>query len=156
MFLPKELDLHRLEEVTRRILKGLPLERRNGRTLAYLYMMKGEVELGAWGNKYLYVTDNSDLARSALREFAELLKREYSAYGDGIEVDINRGRLLFLGGLMFEFIGAPQFTEPQRIRGRTYDRVFFDVSGDTQWELDRNGDLMAAMETLRQLGADFV
>jgi hypothetical protein len=160
MSLPKDLDTDRLEVITERLIDGDWIGRGEGKTVAYLYMMRAEAELCDWGNTYLYVGENESEARRVLQAFAHLISEAEFDYvsvpADGIEVDHARKRILILSGVAFDFIGVHQFAGPDAMRGRRYDRVFFDVSTDTQLELDRNSDLIEVMECLRMQGADFV
>ena len=141
MFLPKVTDIYQLHRVIERIHNGEFFWRGEGQTTAYIYLMAGEVELGDPGNQYLYVGENEMCAKMAARDFLDLVVEVYpemSAYKK--HLNWFPTTVILPHGQRFIFMGIDTFVLPQALKGVRFDRVFFDVSEQTQRQYDDHND----------------
>lgn len=164
LFIPELLDVDRLHETIEKIHKGLDnCHRGEGATLARLYLMLGEVELGDDGNQYLYIGENSYWAKEVAGNFLELVYEKYPEMRNSLRIQVEpewRPDLIVLPNKqMYRFFSIDQLivNNGTGLFGFHFDKIFFDVSEDKQKALDaRDTNLMSMLEYLDSLGAEFV
>ncbi|TFG95324.1 hypothetical protein E4H12_13485 [Candidatus Thorarchaeota archaeon] len=155
MFLPAKLDVRRLHDTIEKIEWGRPTSRGEGKTLAYIHLMIAEVLLGDSENRYLYVGENEILTRYVAHDFLQLFEELRPDYFYSIERRQEAPTMILIENQVFKFISSFQFIHSSRHHDRKFNRIFFDVSKEQQFKLDRNGELMNAFITLQSCGADF-
>lgn len=165
LFLPsyENLDLHRLQTVVERIHHGDRFHRGEGQTVARIYLMFGEVEVGDPDNRYLYVAENSLCAKWVSRDFLELIYRVFPEMKNSVDIkrhpEFYPDTVVLPNGQVYRFVSVDWIADwaEARLRGCRFSKVFFDVSADKQYELDRqNTELIDALEDLQSTGAELV
>ena len=129
--IPTVLDVDRLHKVTEKINQGLPRDRGEGSTVAYLYLAYGEIGTGD-GARYVYVGHNAWHVQMVASSFMQLLLEHFPAEYTERAMTARRGyapTLMFLPtGQTFQFVGFEQaFLVPDGFRGVEVDRLFHDV-----------------------------
>lgn len=162
MFLPKDntLDRERLEKVIQHLERGGYIPRAGGQTVARLYLMFGEVELGDPGNSYLYVSENATSANLVAREFYNLVCTTFPEMWRSLpfEAELHLDTVILPNGQRYRFMSVDYLVhKPDAVLGQQFARVFFDVSDEVQRLYDaRNSKLTDVLIYLQDHGADFV
>ncbi len=120
----ENLDIDRLHNNISHIFDGTKykLERGEGTTTGYLYLMLDEVLGGNDGNHYVYVGHSSEIV---YHSFLELVKNEGKFYYS------HQGEIYTINKMRFTFIRPT--ANPDRLRGMKIDRAFFDVKFETDY-----------------------
>ena len=80
--------------------------------------------------------------------FEEMMKKKEDWYPDTIVMPT---------GQVYRFVSVTTLVEdPRWVLGVHYAKVFFDVSGDKQGQLDNNGRLTEVLIILQENGAELV
>lgn len=122
MLIHNAIDYDSLHSVVNDINNGIPTEDCYSRTLAYLYLMLGEVELGDASNIYLYVAPDQVTVNWAMREFVHLIMNEY---GLEMVISMDDGIVQTAHNQRFIFVSAPLVAT--HTRGISINRAFYDV-----------------------------
>lgn len=146
MIVPPFVDIDRLHATIEQLEKQEHRGRQEGKTVAYLMLMLGEVELGGATNTYLYVGESTFFTAQAAKSFAKLIRRELP----DIPVELSTSEKVVINGTQtFLFISAPAAIQNTcRIRGLSIDRVFVDLDDATQHRLDHDGELTRMFQQL--------
>lgn len=112
------MDIDRLHKTVERLREGRQVPRRQGQTEALLQLMLGEVWLGGYENRYMFIGYNMRQAIHAQRRFLNILESE--GYGCIIGVDS-----IFIKETQqhFRFIGAH---DANRLHGYQAAEYFVD------------------------------
>jgi hypothetical protein len=144
--IPPNIDLDRLHETIEQLEGQQYRGRQEGKTTAYLMLMVGEAELGADANTYLYIGINTFFTSRVAKTFAKLLSEEHP---EMVIVRHDQRKVVVNGTQRFFFISAHEAIQnPSLLRGWAIDRVFVDLDDETQYDLDRNGDLTRMFQHL--------
>ena len=161
--IPEVLDVDALHEITERIHRGDPLYRGEGATLARLYLMFGEVELGDPENKYLYIGDTPFWAREVAHHFLQLVYEVYPEMIESIRVQLEpewRPDMIILPNKQsyrFYSIDNILVGGGANLYGYSFDKIFFDVSPAKQEALEsRSADLTNVLQYLFSTGVEIV
>lgn len=144
--IPRKLDLDWLESSVELILSGEHRYRQQGKTVAYLMLMVGEVELGGPSNVYVYIGERTIATEKVRADFHKLITEQL---GNEVITKHTQTRV-DVGDQQFHFLPVHRLiSNPQLFRGLSgIDRIFFDVDDSTQEKLDANGDLSALFDTI--------
>lgn len=145
--IPPNIDLDRLHNATELLVKTPQRRgRKEGKTVAYLMMLKGEVELGGRDNTYLYLGESAYFAARVAKSFAKLIQQEYP---DLLVVHTRPEKVIVNGTQQFLFLSAPYAIDnPHCVRGFTLDRAFIDLCDESFTSLDHDGKLSAFFEEM--------
>jgi hypothetical protein len=160
---PDDLDLDRLHTNIDKLRRGAGFARGEGQTVARIYMMAGEVELGDGGNQYIYIAEAYDHARMLGRDFLVLVQNIYPQFAldnENQSVRTLSPTLIILpNGQTYHFLSVDGLTahEGYALRGRTFAKIFYDVSDEKEYSLRRaNDNLREALDYLYSTGAEFI
>lgn len=144
MLIHNHIDCDRLHAAVIDINSGLPSDDPYSRTLAYVYLMLGEVVLGDANNTYLYVAPEQIIVTWAMREFTYLVMQEY---GREAIIRMSDGIVQTTYNQRFIFVSAPQVAT--HTRGISINRAFYDVQPSVRKDLREiyvhivpNGDIL--------------
>lgn len=156
MFLPAKLDERRLQSVIEKIERGGFLERGEGKTLALIYLMVAEVELGDPTNRYLYIGENEIVTRYVAHDFLTLIEEILPGYFEKRGGAERAPSMIVVEKQVFHFISGEEFIDGCRSPKGKFNRIFVDITSVKQDQLDRNGALMVAFIDHQGRGADFI
>lgn len=136
MIVPKTLDIDWLHATVELLLSGRYRHRREGKTVAYLMLMLGEIELGGPQNVYLYIGETSSTAYDVKRELIRVVEKTTDAHVEDMQTKVWINEQLFLFYSIDTLI-----QQPGVVKGWTLDRIFMDIDDRTQRRLDKEGRL---------------
>jgi hypothetical protein len=145
VIIPRTTDIDWLHQSVELLTSGRYRHRREGKTVAYMSLLAGEVELGGPQNTYLYIgetTNFTDQVRSTFHRMAVRMTRPGA-------ITRHTQNLVFVNEQQYFFYSIHQLIEnPTVLRTLSIDRIFFDVDDSTQDKLDSGGKLSALFQQL--------
>ncbi len=143
MILPRNLDIDWLHEATQLVVSGRYRHRREGKTVAYLHLMLGEVMLGGPHNNYMYVGENDMITGRVMRDFKSLAETV------GSNVELRTYTKATCGAQQYFFFPITHLiAAPQKLATMSLDRIFMDIDDTTQKRLDADGKLSTLFSEL--------
>ena len=146
--MPNKLNLDLLHSATELILSGSYRHQSQGKTVAYIQLMLGEVELGGRNNHYMYIGETSGAVLAARKAFAAAAK---ALIPTAIVDESRSANTLYINDQRFFFTPIEMLIEAPKWGGFIsfdIDRIFMDISDETQQRLDRDGSLTKTFERL--------
>lgn len=136
MIVPKGLDIDWLHATVELLLSGRYRHRREGKTVAYLMLMLGEIELGGLQNVYLYVGETNATAMDVKHELIRVANKTCDVQIEDMQNKVWISEQLFLFYSIDTLV-----LRPELVKGWTLDRIFMDIDDRTQRKLDKDGRL---------------
>jgi hypothetical protein len=143
MIVPRQLDIDWLHSTVELLVSGRYRHRREGKTVAYLMLMVGEIELGGHQNNYLYIGQTADFTQRVQDEFVNISKTIVSS-----TPQYQRNKVSIDAQNFFFYPIDILIQRPGIVKGWTLDRIFMDIDDGTQRKLDKDGRLDALFRTL--------
>ena len=132
---PDDLDLDRLHHTIEKLYRRELFARREGQTVARIYAMVGELELGDDDNEYLYVAETHNHAKLVAWDFLALVRTIYPQILQNTP-DRFGGRfsptlIILPNGQTYRFLSVDRLIthRAEDLRGRKFAKIFYDVSG---------------------------
>lgn len=136
MIVPRQLDIDWLHNAVDLLVSGRYRHRREGKTVAYMMLMVGEVELGGPQNNYLYVGETALFTSRVQKEFIDIVNKTVVAHVEHTRYRVSVDAQNFF----FHSIDA-LVQRPELVKGYSIDRIFMDIDDGTQRKLDKDGRL---------------
>lgn len=143
MTVPEELDADRLHKVTETLLNGGYRYRKQGKTVAYLELMVGDLLLGDYDNTYLYIANSMERAEEVCSAMRALI---VTTFGDSAIRHYSRRQIECEHGAKFYF-GSVDFTH-SLLCGLRLDRAFVDLDDKQIHQLELSGKWQEFVERL--------